>query len=188
MYCLFPFLFVFVCSVIDKIRSKFPQKYKIKWERIRHIENWFRFFSFRPIPWTWGTWLIHTKFKTSNDKKQNKTKIWYAYSRNGERENEMRKTDRRAQIVATRSTDKLSKHELNVPGNRNHQQPNKKNWTKGKWQEESYIGVYTLWSNWHVYSTIFIYNVSNKQRKGEKRVEWENDTLFEMPNHQGWWS
>lgn len=93
-----------------------------------------------------------------------------------------------------------------LPDNRNHQNPIKKKTKKnlegekrGKWQEESYIGVY-IYIHTHsdqkltrLAQYLFVmYQIQNlKEMEGKKKNKrrcieyWERESPFEMPNHRG---
>jgi hypothetical protein len=63
--------------------------------------------------------------------------------------------------------DKLSNHESNVPDNRNHRtkkENKKEKKSNEKWQEGSYIGVYTLLIKLSSTIYIYIYNVYFKEK------------------------
>jgi hypothetical protein len=166
----FRFLLILFCFVLYSTRSQIKISSKIQNKKsndgIVIIGNWFRFssfFFFSSYSMTWGTWLIHTKFwkrKKQKNKKQTCGILYCIHSRErwgGNEWNTKRGTDE-SKIVARRSVDKLSNHESNVPDNRNHRtkkENKKEKKSNEKWQEGSYIGVYTLLIK--LSSTIYIY-------------------------------
>lgn len=163
----FRFLLILFCFVLYSTRSQIKISSKIQNKKsndgIVIIGNWFRFssFFFHPIPWHEGHGWSIRNFGNEKQKQKQTCGILYCIH-SGERWggnewNTKRGTDE-SKIVARRSVDKLSNHESNVPDNRNHRtkkENKKEKKSNEKWQEGSYIGVYTLLIK--LSSTIYIY-------------------------------